>query len=219
MFTQAEYHALCSGISNDARVLYCLGLRPTANTTSATTEPLNYKHLLALLNADQDAKPYSRGRQINSLLRQLEHAGLIALPDAHTLDQSLNAQTLLLPLCTDQQNNFSHLHRQHQEMTTRWRPDNALFEEMASLLGIIDKTYEEEDIGEFIAYWLGRPSSVFSHFQWTQKFAYAIKYKRTAMGMTPVKKVGTQKVSVAPGIEADDNARRLVEKYSSTKKS
>jgi len=31
--------------------------------------------------------------------------------------------------------------------------------------------------------------------------------------------VGTQQVKVAAGIEADDNARKLVEKYAATKKS
>ena len=90
---------------------------------------------------------------------------------------------------------------------------------MASLLGIIDKTFDDNEVGEFIAYWLGRPSSVFSEFQWTQKFANNIKRKRLASGYAPTKVVGTQQVKVAAGIEADDNARKLVEKYAATKKS
>ena len=108
-------------------------------------------------------------------------------------------------------------------MHASWTPNKSLFEEMASLLGIIDKTYEDSDIGEFVAYWLGRPSSVFSEFQWTQKFANNIKRKRLASGYgsasTPTKIVGTQQVKVAAGIEADDNARKLVEKYAASKKS
>ncbi len=218
MFTQAEYHALSGELSNDARVLYCLGLRPTATIATATSAPLNYKHLLVLLNGDNSDTPYSRGRQINSLLKPLELAGLIALPENQSFEQSLNGQTLLLPLCAQQQDYFSHLHRHHQPMSARWKPDQRLFEEMAKLIGLIDTQYDDADIGEFIAYWLGRPAAVFSHFQWTQKFTYALKYRRTALGMSPVKQVGTQKVTVAPGLEADDNARKLVEKYSATNK-
>ena len=220
MFTQAEYHALCSGLSNDARVLYCLGVRPTANLATTTSDPLNYKFLLALLNADQqEDKPFTRGRQINSLLRQLEQAGLIALPQHLNFDQTLNGQTVLLPLCNEAQDDFAHLHRQHQPMKPSWQPDKALFEQMASLLGLIDKSFDSDDVGEFIAYWLGRPSAVFSHFQWTQKFAYAMRYKRLAAGGTPKSRVGNQQVPVAAGIEADDNARKLVEKYHAHKKS
>ena len=82
------------------------------------------------------------------------------------------------------------------------------------------REYNEEDVGEFIAYWLGRPNALFSEFQWTQKFAYTMKRKRVASGYEPTRKIGSQQVKVAPGIEADDNARKLVEKYAtSTKKS
>ena len=84
---------------------------------------------------------------------------------------------------------------------------------MATLLGLIDKEFDADDVGEFIAYWLGRPNTVFSHFQWTQKFAYAMRYKRLAAGGSPKARVGNQQVPVAAGIEADDNARKLVEKY------
>ncbi|WP_018982197.1 DnaT-like ssDNA-binding domain-containing protein [Salinimonas chungwhensis] len=220
MFTQAEYHALCSGLNNEARVLYCLGLRPTANLATTTSDPLNYKFLLLLLNADnQEEKVFTRGRQINSLLRHLEQAGLVALPQHLSFEQTLNGQTILLPLCNEAQDDFAHLHRQHQPMKPSWKPDKALFEQMASLLGLIDKSYDEDDVGEFIAYWLGRPNTVFSHFQWTQKFAYAMRFKRLAGGAAPKARVGNQQVPVAPGIEADDNARKLVEKYHGQKKS
>ncbi|AXR04895.1 DnaT-like ssDNA-binding domain-containing protein [Salinimonas sediminis] len=219
LFTQAEYHALCSGLSNDARVLYCLGLRPTANITTTASEPLNYKFMLSLLNGDQQQQaPYSRGRQINSLLKLLEQAGLVALPQDLSFELSLNGKAILLPLCAQAQDDFAHLHRQHQPMKPSWQPDTALYKQMAGLLGLIDQVFDENDVGEFIAYWLGRPAAVFSHFQWTQKFAYAMRYKRLAGGSSPTQKVGSQSVPVAPGLEADDNARKLVEKYSSQKK-
>ncbi len=220
MFTQAEYHALCAPLSNAARVLYSLGLRPTANLVTTASEPLNYKFILKLLNGDEpDPASYTRGRQINALLRQLEQAGLVALPQALSFEQSLNGKALLLPLCAQAQDDFAHLHRQHQPMKADWQPDKALFQQMSNLLGLIDKEFDDNDVGEFIAYWLGRPAAVFSHFQWTQKFTYAMRQKRLASG-TPLKQqVGSQQVPVAPGLEADDNARKLVAKYSSQKKS
>ena len=66
--TQAELAVLQSPLSNDCRVLYLLGLRPTANTASTATAPIDYKFLLSLLNGEQKDLPYQRGRQINSLL-------------------------------------------------------------------------------------------------------------------------------------------------------
>lgn len=219
MFTQAEFHALCAPLSNSARVLYTLGLRPTANLVTAASEPLNYKFILKLLNgAEQNEGSYTRGRQINTLLQQLEQAGLVALPQALDFEHSLNGKALLLPLSTQAQDDFAHLHRQHQPMKANWQPDEALFRQMANLLGLIDKEFDKNDVGEFIAYWLGRPAAVFSHFQWTQKFTYAMRQKRLASGSAPKQQVGSQQVPVAAGLEADDNARKLVAKYSSHKK-
>lgn len=218
MFTQAEYHALTGELSNDARTLYCLGLRPTVCDTSGRTEPLNYKFLLALLNGDNQDKPFSRGRQINSLLRALEQAGLLALPEELSLEQSLNTQVVILPLSVVEKDEYQRLHRSHQPMTRQWQPDEALFGEMASLIGLLDTQITAEDIGEFVAYWLGRPETVLSQFQWTQKFTYSMKKRRLATGTTPMKQVGTQRMPVSAGIEADNNARKLVEKYSKQKK-
>ena len=218
MLTHAELAALTSSLSNDARVLYMLGLRPYANSATTTSAPIDYKALLALLNGDDKDPPYQRGRQVNSLLRQLEQNGLVALPDAVDLAHSVNGKILLLPLISEAQNSFSALHKSHFSMSPSWQPNKSLFNEMAQLLGIIDAEYDNNDIGEFIAYWLGRPSTVFSEFQWTQKFAYNMKRKRLASGYEPVRKVGNQHVKVAAGIEADDNARKLVEKYATPPK-
>lgn len=220
MFTEAEFHALSGSLSNDSRVLYCLGLRPTTDLSSAQSDPLNYKYLISLLNGNKpDSGEYTRGQQVNALLGELEQAGLIALMGDITLASSLSGHRLLLPLCKADQDDFTHLHRQFTAIHGRWRPDPVLYDEMTNLIGLIDRSFDDEDIGEFVSYWLGRPDAVFSHFQWTQKFAYAIKRKRVAVGHTASRKVGTQTVPVAAGIEADDNARKLVEKYASQKKS
>ncbi|NMH60631.1 DnaT-like ssDNA-binding domain-containing protein [Alteromonas ponticola] len=213
MFTEAEYHALCSPLANAARVLYCLGLRPTANATTAASEPLNYKFLLALVNADATDPPYTRGRQLNDLLKSLEQAGLIALPASLSFSSSLNGKVILLPLIQTKHDSFSHLHRQHQAINMKWQPDEALFTEMATLLGVVDKSYDQDDINEFIAYWLGRPSTVLSHFQWTQKFVYSMRNKRFGRTETKTPIDSSKFVEVAPSVEADDNTRKLVEKY------
>lgn len=221
--TQAELAALQSPLSNDCRVLYLLGLRESANSVTTSTAPIDYKQLLNLLNGDNKEAPYQRGRQINSLIKQLEQVGLVSLPVDLDIEHTINGKSLLLPLIIEPKSDFEQLHQRHCSMHALWTPNKSLFEEMASLLGIIDKTYEDNDVGEFVAYWLGRPSSVFSEFQWTQKFANNIKRKRLASGYgsasTPTKIVGTQQVKVAAGIEADDNARKLVEKYAASKKS
>lgn len=217
--TQAEQTVLQSPISNDCRVLYLLGLRINANTATTSSAPVDYKALLALLNADSKEPHYLRGRQINSLIKQLEQVGLVTLPLDIDLDRSINGKTLLLPLLSEPVSDFDALHKQHTAMTADWKPNAPLFKEIANLLGIIDKTFDDNDIGEFVAYWLGRPSSVFSEFQWTQKFANNIKRKRLASGYSSSKVIGTQQVKVAAGIEADDNAKKLVAKYASSKKS
>ena len=217
--TQAEQTVLQSPISNDCRVLYLLGLRINANTATTSSAPVDYKTLLALLNADSKEPHYLRGRQINSLIKQLEQVGLVTLPLDIDLDRSINGKTLLLPLLSEPVSDFDVLHKQHTTMPADWKPNAPLFKEIANLLGIIDKTFDDNDIGEFVAYWLGRPSSVFSEFQWTQKFANNIKRKRLASGYSSSKVIGTQQVKVAAGIEADDNAKKLVAKYASSKKS
>jgi len=150
--TQAELAALQSPLSNDCRVLYLLGLRLGANQATTSSAPLDYKQLLALLNGDNKDDTYQRGRQINSLIKQLEQVGLVALPLELDLEHTINGKTLLLPLLSEPQSDFEQLHSRHSAMTANWTPNKALFEEMASLLGIIDKTFDENEVVEFIAY-------------------------------------------------------------------
>ena len=108
--TQAELAALQCPISNDCRVLYLLGLRVGANTATTSSAPIDYKHLLNLLNGDSKDEPYQRGRQINSLVKQLEQVGLVALPLALDLEHTINGKTLLLPLLSEAQSDFDQLH-------------------------------------------------------------------------------------------------------------
>ncbi|MFS1702314.1 DnaT-like ssDNA-binding domain-containing protein [Alteromonas sp. AMM-1] len=212
MYTQAEINALTSPLSNDARVLYCLGLRPSVNTHTLVCAPLQYKSLLSLVNGNAESGPYTRGRDINQLIEQLLHAGLVTLPESVSLESSLNGERILLPLVQEHPE-YAALHQHRQAMHPNWQPHVTVFNELAGLIGLIDTHFEQEDTGEFVAYWLGRPETVLSTYQWTQKFVHALKTRRTAKGYQAVKKVGNQIVKVEAGIEADDNARKLVAKY------
>ncbi len=217
-YTDAELAALASPISNSARVLYMLGLRPTANRDTGATEPVQYKPLLELLNGDGKSETFLRGRQINSLIRHLEDAGLINVPSTVDLSHSINGMSLVLPLLHASSDNFSSLHTSPTAMHTQWKPNDQLFTDLAVLVGIIDKTYDEHDVGEFIAYWLGKPHQQFTQYQWTQKFVNNLKQKRINSGYTATTQIGTQTVKVEAGLEADDNAKALVEKYATLKK-
>ena len=68
-FNKAEQTALLQPLSNDARILYILGIKPTADQSSGATTTLNYKSLLSILNTKEDK--YTLGRQVNSLIKEL----------------------------------------------------------------------------------------------------------------------------------------------------
>jgi DNA replication protein DnaT len=208
---QAELSALKQAISNDARVLYCLGIRPDADHTLGTSKPLNYKNLLALLNSKEDK--YTLGRQLNSLLKELLSAGLIDFQQEADLKQSCNGKKLILPLVAIKADDYGNLHLNWQKIHLDWKPDDSLYADLATLVGIIDKNYDVTELGDFIAYWLGRPEVQFSQFQWTQKFVFNIKQKRLAKGVKPQHKVGNQLVTPKAGVVADHNAKQLVAKY------
>jgi DNA replication protein DnaT len=199
---QAEQSALQQALSNDARVLYLLGIKTTADSKTGLTLPLNYKNLIKLLNAKEEK--FTLGRQINSLIKELLNIGLVTFEHEVELNHSFNGKTLVLPL----------MHLEWQSMHMAWQPDTDLLSDLAKLIGIIDQEYSIQELGEFISYWLSRPESHFTQFQWTQKFVFNLKHKRLAHGVKNVHKVGQQIVSVKAGIVADDNAKKLVEKYS-----
>ena len=199
-------------LSNDARALYCLGLRPYADTTTGDTSPLNYKQLLALLNGKE--QKFTLGRHINGLVKELVKVGLVELSDDTPIERSFNGKRLKLPYLVSPSDNYANLHLSWQNMFLEWTPDETLFADLAQLVGIIDKEYSTNELGEFVAYWMGRPQMQFSQFQWTQKFVFHVKQKRLASGVKVLQKVGNQLVEPKAAVEVDDNARKLVEKYS-----
>lgn len=212
MFTQAELNALTAPLSNRARVLYCLGLRIGVTIDTQLTKPIRYKTLLALVNGDNKSKTITLGREINAIIEELIQAGLVAIPTSHSTEQSLNGECLQLPLVKSNTQYIS-LHQEHVAMHKEWLPEQSVFEDIAALMGMIDKSYTSEEKGEFVSYWLGRPEAVLSIYQWTQKFTHSLKNKRAARGYKATQTIGHQTVKVEPGIKADDNAKQLVAKY------
>lgn len=211
----AELAALQQSISNDARVLYCIGLRPNADPDKGLSDAVNYKQLLKLLNGADDK--YTLGRQINGLIKELVEVGLVSLSEDTPINRSFNGKQVSLPLLPLAKDDYASLHMSWQNMSNDWQPDEQLFDDLASMVGIVDKAFSTEELGEFVAYWLGRPEMQFSPFQWTQKFVFHIKKKRLASGINIAKKVGTQWVKPKAGLQVDENARKLVEKYSNKK--
>lgn len=208
----SEKEALLQSISNDARVLYLLGLRPGSDGSTGRTSALNYKQLIDLLNGD--SQTYTLGRQINKLIKELHQSGLVAIDEDTDLNKSFNGKEVTLPLVAVKQDDYPALHLHYSGIHKDWQPHPQLFDDLASLVGIIDKAFSQTELGEFIAYWMGRPQMQFSQFQWTQKFVFQMKQRRLASGVKPVQKVGNQWVSPKASVEADDNAKKLVEKYS-----
>ena len=211
---KAEQTALLQPLSNDARTLYILGIKPNADQSSGATTPLNYKSLLSIINAKEEK--FTLGRQVNSLIKELLSVGLVNFQNEVELNHSFNGKTLILPLTTMKEDEYSKLHLNWHTMHLEWLPNQKLISDLAKLVGIIDYEYTTSELGDFIAYWLGRPESQFSEYQWTQKFVFNIKKMRLAHGFKNVQKVGQQLVQTKPGIVADENAKNLVAKYSKT---
>ena len=208
----SELTLLQQDLSNDARALYCLGLRPGANSKDGLTSPLNYKQLLAMLNSKEEK--FSLGRHINGLIKELVKIGLVELPDETSINRSFNGKQLILPCLVTASDQYTSLHLSWHNMTLDWQPDLNLFGDLGQLVGIIDKAFTTNELGEFVAYWMGRPQMQFSQYQWTQKFVFHIKQKRLASGVKVLQKVGNQLVEPKANLEVDENARKLVEKYS-----
>lgn len=210
---EAEQKALNQAVSNDARVLYLMGLRPTVDGATGNTPALNYKSLLSMLNAKESK--FNLGRQVNNLIKELLHVELVSFVEEVDLNKSFNGKILTLPLLMIKPDDYSQLHLQWQKMSANWTPNATLYQDLAKLVGIIDSEFSDHELGDFVAYWLGRPQTQFTQFQWTQKFVFNVKQKRLAKNIRAIHKVGNQIVTAKAGVVADENAKNLVAKYSS----
>lgn len=217
MLTEAELTALQATVSNPARALYCVLLKPYSNARTYVTAPINYSACIQFLNNTTDQhnidSTYQRGRDINQLIAELIDVGLVTLPDQLDISQSIQGSCLSLPLAKTQ-STFDNLHNQRHAISLTWQPNLALFKQLAVLIGLTEQTYSQDEVGEFISFWLTRPNVIYSQFQWTQKFTYNIKQRRLSNGSVSAIQRPLKPVAVAPSIDADDNAQKLVAKYS-----
>lgn len=209
-----EIDALQLPMSNDARALYTVYLAPKAASSSGQLQ-LSYKDIIQFLNSKDEV--LTLGRQVNSILKELDSVGLIKLNDDQSYKRSLNKQLITLPLSISQEISgiSTDKHQSFVKMSVSWRPDADLFEQICQLVGLIDKGYSADELGEYIAYWLGYPEKQFTDYQWTQKFVLNIKQRRQRQPVNKEQtKIGHQWITPQAGLEIDDNVKQLVEKYS-----
>ncbi|MBF7074648.1 flavodoxin [Glaciecola sp. MH2013] len=209
-----ELDALQLPLSNHARALYCVYLSPKSDAKTGEINLL-YKDVMAFLNSKEPI--VELGRQVNSLLKELANVGLVSIKERSSFKLSLNQHLITLPLkITDEPKVIIDEHHQgFGKMTVDWHPDPTLFNQLCQLVGVIDKGYSADELGEYIAYWLGYPEKQFSQYQWTQKFVLNIKLRRQRQPVSKEQtKVGHQWITPEAGLEVDDNVKKLVEKYS-----
>jgi hypothetical protein len=209
-----EIDALQLSMSNHARALYSIYLAPKGYASKGKLT-LSYQDIMQFLNSKEEI--VTLGRQVNSLLKELDNVGLIRIEDDQSYKRSLNKQIIHLPLSvsTEISSIATDKHQSFVKMNVSWRPDADLFEQLCQLVGVIDKGYSADELGEYIAYWLGYPEKQFTDYQWTQKFVLNIKQRRQRQPVNKEQtKIGHQWITPQAGLEIDDNVKQLVEKYS-----
>ena len=232
-----ELQALKSALSNEARTLYCLYLKPAhdlalkqhqqdKSSSQKVLVSIQNKDIISLLNAHRET--VHLGRQISALFKELFRAGLIDIEGEYSFERSLNKHQVFLCLAglqaeseapSDAANlhvlEDASIHQQHARMSLSWRPKDQVFEGLCHLSGLIQGVFNADELGEFIAYWLGRPEVQYSEYQWTQKFVVHLKHRRIRQPLNPSQsKVGHQWVTPEASIDFDENVKRLVDKYS-----
>lgn len=195
--TPAEYSALAHPrLSHPARSLYTLQLRRLVLENRQAR--LNYPELgrsLAVVDpGDPSGFCYQvNARQLTELLDELMEAELLQV-EAQPESEHYHQCPFQLPLLS--QRVRSPLPERPFQMHLQWRPDEEL-PALARLCGVIDASYNEEDLGEFIAYWLGRPEVFDSQHQWMLRFIRTLKSRRYARRQ-PTVVTGYQQVTPAP---------------------
>lgn len=207
-----ELEALQTPMSNLSRVLYCLYLRPLL-TPGSQKITINNKDILALINSKKSV--ITMGRQISALFKELHEVGLVQLEQDSDFSKSLHNKKLNLPLTELPQSIENPLyHNQHKSMRLDWRPIESVFNDLCKLIGLIENTYSADELGEFLAYWLGRVDSQHTEYQWTQKLVIHLKQRRQRFPLSQQKSAaGHQYVTPSAGIVFDDNVAKLIDQY------
>lgn len=211
LFTQVELDLLTQPISNHAKLVYCLYLKPAVNNDQAKVL-INNKEVLKLVN--QKTVEIRLGRNVTALLIELEEIGLIKLPDNTTEQTNLNNQQIHMNFVGEQSKTSSQHHINFLPMDVSWRPPRDLLNDIAKLIGLSSCDFNADELGEFIAYWMGRIDIQQTHYQWTQKFAMHLKQRRqkqtTGASST---NINNQQNLYSSTIVFDENVAKLVEKY------
>lgn len=209
---ELEIETLQTPLSNLARVLYCLYLRPQL-VGNKTAILVNNQAVLALVNNKKTV--ISMGRQISALFKELHNAGLIEVDPSTDFSKSLHNNKISLPLSALPQSlENPQFHSQHKSMRLDWRPVQSIFEDLCQLVGLIEKIYSADELGEYIAYWLGRIDTQCTEYQWTQKLVIHLKQRRQRLPLSEQKtKAGHQYVTPSAGIVFDDNVKQLINQY------
>ena len=154
--TPAEHTLLSQPkLSHPARTLYWLLLRPAC--LRQADFQVNYPELGRALAVEDPTMPGGfayqvNARQLTELFDELIQAGLVALPPTWQAEH-YHLCPISLPLLPS--SSTLPLPQAAFAMHADWRPDGQ-FTNLARLCGLLDSQYTEDELGEFIAYWLGR---------------------------------------------------------------
>lgn len=210
--TPTEYLQLSSPrLSHPARTLYYLHLRRQAGSGAPVI--LSYPELGRALAVEDPQQISGFSYQVNAsqltrLLDELQEVGLIRL-DTQPQENHYHGATCLLP-CLSQTFQSAPLPQTAHPMLTHWRPGEA-FHDLAKLCGLLDSRFSEEELGEFMAYWLGRPETYATEHQWMLKFIKALKARRyTRTSITPMVGTGYQQVTVTPDSGPSPRALQMI---------
>lgn len=192
----SEYQLLLNPrLSHPARTLYTLFLRRQAENGHAVR--VSYPDLGRALAVEDPVQPGGFAYQVNAsqltrLFDELLGLGLLDVLQKPHPDHYHTA-TLTLPWLAGS-NSIEPLAQPAHAMHTAWRPDTR-FAALAQLTGLLDANYDEIELGEFIAYWLGRPEVFANDHQWMLKFIKALKARRYSRGSSqPMVGTGYQQV-------------------------
>lgn len=183
-------------LSHPARSLYILQLRRLGLQQHPIA--LNYPELGRALAVEDPTHPTGfsyqvTAKQLTQLLNELIQIGLIQLQDNSHNDEHYHGKYAQLPVLKAtpaipvKQSAFS--------MFAEWRPDDS-FLNLGRMCGLIDSYYDDTDLGEFIAYWLGHPDRFETQHQWMLKFIKQLKSKRYRKPITET--VGYQTTQASP---------------------
>lgn len=195
-------------LSHPARTLYWLHLRQLAKQHQPVR--VSYPELGRALAVEDPTAPGGfnfqvTARQLTHLFEELLAVHLIAIQH-QVNDESYHQAEIVLPQLT----NFTPLPQTAFPMRVDWTPDPS-FANLCQLCGLMDHYYTTEDLGEFIAYWLGRPEFFANQHQWMLKFIKMLKSRRYVQRKSATS--GYQQIpTTAPEQNASDQpSRRALE--------